>query len=537
MKRFVLILALFASPAWSASFYITTTGSDTNACTNTTTDACATFARCAALMAPGDTCYAKGGTYTAPPGATKRGWILYPCTGGTSGNPMTFTSYPGELAIIQPQYYDDATQTGTITMNDSRCDWVTFTGLQIQGRLWMQGNTDDHTDNITIEKNIFKCPGDCGTGNTDNIHSTNLVSGTTNCTLDGLVIRDNYFTIDSTCPDYDTVCLNQEVDFVHLYGVNAPLVERNDFRVEDETKVEHSYSVGSPGLRFAFWTKGRAQNSVIRYNYCEGRMASCIGINTGKCPDRAEYAGPPECGDAVGPDSLGNNQAYQNVSYHAGGIGWEGNNFGQYDKVYNNTVVDTLVQSMVSKNSHDTYRGQDDFEVFNNIYTIDMSLNPSFGDYDGFVFWRDRYGVSYDGFCTNAFWDHNIYYGSDPANASNWNIMSDVNGRQDSSTLAEWQAYLASACASANVRDANSRAVDPLFVSKALKDFRLQGGSPARSGGRNADGYADVLGAYITGTEQIGCSFHPSCYSYNVAEAPSTSGNPRRVDMRGVSFK
>ena len=101
------------------------------------------------------------------------------------------------------------------------------------------------------------------------------------------------------------------------------------------------------------------------------------------------------------------------------------------------------------------------------------------------------------------------------------------SANQKYGTLANWKAHL-----SAYGLEENSVGTDPLFVSLATNNYKLQAGSPAigpRSG--------STIGAYITGTEQIGCSFHPSCYSYNVAEAPSTSGNPRRVDMRGVSFK
>ena len=74
-------------------------------------------------------------------------------------------------------------------------------------------------------------------------------------------------------------------------------------------------------------------------------------------------------------------------------------------------------------------------------------------------------------------------------------------------TLAQWQSSLG--------KDNNSpaaRSGDPLFVGAASGDFRLQAGSPARSGGidiadlngngSTTDGIA--IGAYITGTEVIG---------------------------------
>jgi hypothetical protein len=537
MGRLLLILLsvlVWREDASGASYYISPTGSDTTPGTCTLANPCASFPRCVSLMVAGDTCYARGGTYIVPPDhnlpGDKRGWKLYPCLGGSAGSPMTLRSYPGELAIIKPTSYHNNDQEGTITVTDARCDYLTVTNLEIWGRFVLRENAYTAADNVIIEKNIFRCPGACGTGNTCNVMGENQCSWPDGGCIgrDNLIVRNNYFTIDSSCPDYDDFCNGQEVDFIHLYGNNAPIVENNDFIVADQTKVAETPQVG---LRYAAWTKGRAQYAELRYNYCEGPMGSCMAVNTGACPNRPEYDGPPECGltypecqcgDATGPESLGHNTIHHNVSYLSGGFGWEGVNYSQYDEVYNNTLVDPIRASGTIKSGEATYRGSDDLSVFNNIYSVNLTVYPTFGTYEGFIFWRGYYGHNYDGICTNTYMDNNMYWGANLSAPDNWHVFSTLEPDNSSATLTAWKSWLAATCPSnPNVRETSSRYLDPLFVNKVAKDFRLQALSPARTGGRGV-GYPSYLGAIDpAGGTTIGCTFDPQCYGY-VAPATNT---------------
>jgi hypothetical protein len=96
--------------------------------------------------------------------------------------------------------------------------------------------------------------------------------------------------------------------------------------------------------------------------------------------------------------------------------------------------------------------------------------------------------------------EHNSYY------AFSTFLSRENSG--SSTSFASWQSTLGQDAAS----PAGSSAVDPMFVNAAANDFRLQPGSPMRTGGRdfldlNRNGSTtDTIprGAYITGNEVIG---------------------------------
>jgi hypothetical protein len=538
MRRLVLLLALFASPAWSASFYISTTGSDSNACTNQTTDACASFPRCNVVMSAGDTCYALAGTYTVQPdwfgAGAKGGWRFYNGTGGTLGNPKTFRGMPGQTVIIKPASYFNTTQEGTITLTRDIQDYLTFSDFTFYGRFNFDESLDEMSDNVTLERIRFLCPGAAGTGNTVSImtQAGNYDSdsdGTTNTSAPrtGLVIRNNYFDIDSTCPTgvYTYAAWPTETylpDFMHLYATSGVVIENNDFRVTDPTKLLDRPS--APDLRMAIWLKGHAEYARIRYNYCNGTIGSCVAINMGKCE-----TGGNTCRTAFPSETStnGDNQAYQNISNMGGSIGWDSAYYFMEDKVYNNTIYRPVQHSgVVASAAAASYELRNDNEIYNNI--VVSQAGDALGTNGSFLYWNVRAGTS-DYICKNTFVDNNLYYPLQSGHTQNFYDSSAYIYE----TIANWRTHLSATGCNANSQETNSLTSDPLFVDPAGGDFHLQGGSPASGSGRGGVN----MGAYITGSEAIGCTFHPSCYSYNAAEAPSTSGNPRRVDMRGVSFK
>jgi parallel beta-helix repeat protein len=79
--------------AGAATYYVATTGSDTNPCTQAAP--CATVARAGSQMVPGDTVYLRGGTYTTPIRETS-------LPSGTSSGPITVAAFPGEMVTIKP---------------------------------------------------------------------------------------------------------------------------------------------------------------------------------------------------------------------------------------------------------------------------------------------------------------------------------------------------------------------------------------------------------------------------------------------------
>ena len=75
--------------AAGASYYVATTGSDTNP--GTLAQPWRTIQRGADLAKPGDTIVIRGGTYFEQVLVTR---------GGTTGAPVTFQAYPGEAPIV-----------------------------------------------------------------------------------------------------------------------------------------------------------------------------------------------------------------------------------------------------------------------------------------------------------------------------------------------------------------------------------------------------------------------------------------------------
>jgi hypothetical protein len=426
------------------------------------------------------------------------------------------------MAILMPTSFADSTQNATITIGNGNLDYITFSDLTIYGRFAFAEAQTEAADFVTLERNHFKCPGDFGSGNTSSIYSANLFDSSTNVPRESLTIRNNRFIIDSTCPDYETLGNTADgPDFMHLYANKDVLIENNDFILEDPTRCDYLNDQGRPCIRYMIWTKGRAETAQIRYNYCEGEAASCVGINTGKCPDFPSYDQVyPPCGD-TGPDSEGDNQAHHNVSYHSGGIGWEGHNFGQFDKIYNNTVVAPAKYACGAQKSPSsgTERGSMDFEYFNNIVVGDTTYTPDFGAGErNYIRWASHYSHNDDGICGLNYLNNNLYYPLDATKLYNFYVSSDISGSVRATTLVEWKAFLAANCTNPNTRDNASINSNPLFVNQAGKDFRLQSGSPARTGGRGV-GYPSYLGAIdpVNGTT-IGCTFDPACYGYT---APS----------------
>jgi hypothetical protein len=78
-----------ASSAQAATYYVSTTGSDSN--TGTLTLPFRTIQKAANLMRAGDTCLIRAGTYRE---------TVTPANSGVSGSPITFDAYPNERAII-----------------------------------------------------------------------------------------------------------------------------------------------------------------------------------------------------------------------------------------------------------------------------------------------------------------------------------------------------------------------------------------------------------------------------------------------------
>ncbi len=96
---FAAIFAVAVAPAWTASYYVSTSGNDANP--GNLAQPWRNIAHAANTAMPGDTVYIRAGSYTATGGNNA---VLRPARSGAAGNPITFRNYLGEVAILEDAY-------------------------------------------------------------------------------------------------------------------------------------------------------------------------------------------------------------------------------------------------------------------------------------------------------------------------------------------------------------------------------------------------------------------------------------------------
>lgn len=163
-----LAAALLSSPATHlppAGFYIAPAGDDADPCT--LTSPCLTVPRAVGLAAPGDTVYARGGSYSI----LGEQWIVGT---GDVGQPITITSYPGETALFSAAGANLTQFAPVLRIADSRhvvldrvsvcCSTGRGISITASENITISRTTvteigdraiGGHGDNITIEGNVI----------------------------------------------------------------------------------------------------------------------------------------------------------------------------------------------------------------------------------------------------------------------------------------------------------------------------------------------------------------------------------------------
>ena len=147
MGILILNAILFTSRTNAETYYVSTTGSDSNP--GTLSSPFKTWQAGASVLRPGDTLLIRGGTYTSPlsPGAGDCVVIVQNLK-GTSSNHIVISAYPGEQPILDLAGFDQARNTTVIRVN--KCSWVEFIGLWV----W---NMKQHTGFITAGWEFHEC--------------------------------------------------------------------------------------------------------------------------------------------------------------------------------------------------------------------------------------------------------------------------------------------------------------------------------------------------------------------------------------------
>lgn len=195
--------------AWATTYYMATSGSDSN--TGTISQPWASLTKAHTILQPGDNLYIRGGTY-----ADSNNRDLDWTTSGSAGNPITIRNYTGETPIFDGDqanwflriYYShtvnnlvfDGLEFTDFANNAFRIHWgnyITIKNCKIhdfktyQTGAIVTGSYDDSSaTNIIIENNTFERIGANGTRGpyTNGDHMIYLSKGTS-----GVTIRNNFF--------------------------------------------------------------------------------------------------------------------------------------------------------------------------------------------------------------------------------------------------------------------------------------------------------------------------------------------------------
>ena len=284
----------FITDVPAANYYISPTGNDANRCTNQTTDACATFPRCNAVMAAGDTCFAMDGVYIVSdtdPSFPRKGWV-FRSPGGSPTARKRFTSFSQDPRKVIVKSATPRTQDTYYVLGESRgnqSDYLEFDHLTLEGR--MEGG--ENLDGFTYHHNIARCPNiGTGGGNQAPIYLQEKILEMHK----GIHIYNNLFLMDSSCD-----LPSSNLQFIVAFSFNGAIIENNDF-VNSSSK---------PMFAFVILKRGN-KDAVVRYNWFKGISGDPLGVWLMDCNgdtalnefgDRSNQGGSDDC----------NNKVYQNV--------------------------------------------------------------------------------------------------------------------------------------------------------------------------------------------------------------------------------
>jgi hypothetical protein len=467
-------LTLLAAAPAGTTWYVAPGGSDTNA--GTLAAPFATLQHAATVAQPGDTVLARQGTYNA---------LLNPPHGGTAtGGPITFASYPGELATI------DGTglaipggQAGLITL--SSVSDVIIEGFQLQNYttaskaqvpigIYILGAADGdqiinnhiHDITTTAATNAKQCGSDAF-GMT--VYGTEAPAAIT-----GLVISGN--EIDHTLTGCsETLSVDGNVDG---FAITSNLVH-------DDNNIAIGaigFEKVSPQVAYDQARNGEIRGNTI-YNitsygnpdygkqyaadgiYVDGGTLITIEQNNVSTADLGIELASEHKGRVTSYITARNNVLYNNNS-NGISIGGYGRARGGSDHI---TIVNNTLYGNDTKNT-----GSGEFQIqyyaTNNVFQNNILYATS----------------------QNLFVNNFTKSEADPATLNN-NVYYGVAGAKAAQFKWNGKLYKGYAAWLADVKqDTASVFADPLFIDAAAYDLDVQAGSPAFGAG---DDLGSVLGS------------------------------------------
>lgn len=298
---FLIIVAIFnATIATASTYHVTTSGSDSNGCTNSTTDACRTPVFGASkLTAPGDVLEIHTGSYSINGSSNYTSASIYPRADNT-----IIRAYPGDIVTLD----GGSAPTGTIIGSVNR-NGTTISGLIIKGvvLIW-------YSSNVTIQNNDISVGSDDDSVNTI-FDDLIFVQGGDGSLIQNNILHDNpHVTAESP--------LNRSQ--IMVYDTDNLTIEYNTF-----------YNSSGSGI----YLKGNPiQGAVVRYNYFYSNYSSAIAVF-------GEYS--PGGSANIHNNIFRNNDTGNDDDNGSGSLLFIGCGSSNY---YNNTIVHPDNQSGITMN-------------------------------------------------------------------------------------------------------------------------------------------------------------------------------------------
>jgi Right handed beta helix region len=484
------VLSLFSQPAYCSTYYVSTSGNDTNS--GTISSPWRTIQHAANSVKAGDTVYVREGVYNEI--------VSIPSSGSASGGYITFSSYPGELATIDGTGLSiPNAQWGLVTIETQ--SYIIVNGFEIRDY------STTSAEDVPLGIYIF------GSGShlqITNNHIHNIATTAKGCganafgmTVNGTQAPDsiNYLTISGNEIDHTTTGCSETL------SVNGNV---ENFKITNNLV----HDVNNIGIDAIGYERVAPKGSMCGSELCDRARHGEISGNT-------VYNITSNHNPAYGPGS--NNQ-----SFGADGIYVDG---GTQITIERNLVHNTDIGiEMASENPGNKAPGTEKSDYIitrNNVIYHSNSVGITIGGYDNKRGGTDHCSIVnntlYDNdtaktgegefqiqwYATNNIFENNILYAnsqalflysytaseSDPASLD-YNLYYSKAGAANGNwvwhgkSLTGYPTYL-----SKTGNDSHSPPfLNPDFVSLSLpRDLDIQSTSPAVNAGTN-------LGASIVGT-------------------------------------
>jgi hypothetical protein len=492
----LLILLTCVSSAFgqtNASFYVATTGNDSNSGTQATP--WRTIQHAADTARAGSTVYVRGGIYEE--------LVNINASGNASDGFVTFRSYPGETAVIDAAHFTPSGRSGVLTIQNR--SYVRIVGFEIRNfrtaehRLSPLGisvmGAGSHIELLKnnvhhIEQNFDgrDAPGRGGNGFGIAIYGTDAKTPITDLIVDGnevhhlktgssesLVVNGNVTNFRIT---HNVVHDNNNIG-IDVIGFERtapdPAVDQARDGVVSGNRVYNITSRGNPAYQ-----NDESSDGI----YVDGGTRILIEQNVIHDVDFGIELASEHRNRATSYIMARNNLVYH---CHTAGVSIGGyapeRGHTDHSAVVNNTLYENDTSATRSGEFQMQWNMADNVFENNIVYAGPrclITLNRS----------------QFDKNHPPAVIDHNLYYCASGAEASTWAGAS--------ATVTGFDKYVES-----TGNDRHSRFLDPHFIDTAAKDFHLQSDSPAIAAGTSDGvpvGELDLEGSSrVKGKIDIGC--------------------------------